>query len=157
MRLSSQTDYALRILIRLAASADEFVATPNIASAYGLSYSHLNKIVTMLARHGYLEVRRGRAGGARLAVDPGSINIGDVIRRFERMDLVECLDEERNTCLITPACRLTSVLQEGIDAFLGTMDRHTLADVMRGREVALGRLFANHHAQDSSEHGTTDS
>jgi len=157
MRLSSQTDFALRILIRLAASPEELVATPDIARAYGLSYSHLNKIVTMLARHGYLEVKRGRTGGARLAIDPASINIGDVIRRFERMDLVECLDEERNTCLITPACRLTSVLQEGIDAFLGSMDRHTLADVMRGREVALGRLFAKHGEQESPGHGTTDS
>ena len=40
-------------------------------------------------------------------------------------DLVGCVD-----CIIAPACGLTSVLDEALSAFLGVLDRYTLADVL---------------------------
>ncbi len=41
--------------------------------------------------------------------------------------LVECFG---NQCLITPRCRLRGVLHEAMDAFMRTLDRYTLADLL---------------------------
>ena len=141
MRLSSHSDYALRILIRLAVTPDAVVPTPDIARAYGISYHHLNKIVTELAGLGYVEVHRGRNGGARLAVDPGAINIGAVLRTVETMELVECFEPTTNECVIAPACGLKGVLAEAAEAFFATLDQYTLADVLHRRLNAIKRLM----------------
>jgi Rrf2 family nitric oxide-sensitive transcriptional repressor len=43
--------------------------------------------------------------------------------------MVECFEAD-NHCLITPRCRLKGVLKEALLAFVGTLDRYTLADLV---------------------------
>src|SRR5690606_14712883 len=75
---------------------------------------------------GYLESVRGRNGGIRLARPPAGINVGALIRHTEDdFDLVGC-----GSCLIAPACGLTSVLDEALSAFLSVLDSYSLADVL---------------------------
>ena len=72
---------------------------------------------------------RGRAGGYRLAKEPGQINLGWLIRQTEPdFHLVECFDRANDKCSITPACRLKNVLMEATKSFLAVLDRYTLAD-----------------------------
>jgi Rrf2 family nitric oxide-sensitive transcriptional repressor len=49
-------------------------------------------------------------------------------------DLVECFDRERNTCPIAAACILKSALYEAQRAFMGVLDRYTLADVLENKD-----------------------
>ncbi|HAP09982.1 MAG TPA: BadM/Rrf2 family transcriptional regulator, partial [Afipia sp.] len=54
----------------------------------------------------------------------------DVVRTTEPdFALVECFSPE-NRCLITPRCRLRGVLNEALAAFIATLDRYTLADLV---------------------------
>ena len=70
----------------------------------------------------------------RLAREPAQINVGTVIRESEdNVAFVECFDAERADCRIAPACRLKNVLGEALGAFLGTLDRYTLADLVDNR------------------------
>ena len=63
---------------------------------------------------------------------PDDINAGAVVRACEYdMRIVECFDPLTNTCPIANACALPSVLDEALTAFLGVLDRYTLADLLK--------------------------
>jgi len=127
----------------LAVRADAVATIEEISRAYGISKAHLMKVVHELGRAGLVETTRGRGGGLRLARRPDEIVVGDVVRRTEdKMDLVECFDPDTSQCRIEPACRLRGVLGEALDAFLTTLDRYTLADLVARRRKPLSDLLA---------------
>lgn len=137
MRLAEYTDYALRVLLFCAAHPGELVTIGALAERYGLSRNHLMKIVSDLARVGYVETIRGRHGGFRLAVDPGRIRVGDVVRTCETdFRLVECFDAEHDTCTLTRGCRLKRVFKNALQAWFEELDGTTLADLVPPRPGA---------------------
>lgn len=143
MRLTRYSDYSLRVLIYLAVRPQSLATIAEIALAYGISRAHVMKVVHQLGRAGYLETVRGRGGGMQLARLPEEISVGEVVRVTEgRMDLVECFDPETSQCRIGPACRLHGVLEEALDAFLATLDRYTLSDLVARRRKPLDQLLA---------------
>ncbi len=132
MRLTSFTDYALRALIYLGTNEGRLVTKREISEAYGLSLHHVGKIVHQLGLKGYVEVKRGRDGGVRLARSADEIRLGDLVRDFEEMALVECSPGRENHCPITGVCGLIPILNEAIQEFLAVLDGRTLADVLGG-------------------------
>ncbi len=136
MRLSLQSDYSLRLLMHLAAHPDRLVTIAEVADRFRISQNHLMKVAFLLGREGLIQTVRGRAGGLRLATKPDSIGVGDVVRRMESdIHLVECFSAEPGRCLISGACRLKGVLHEALEAFLGVLDRYTLADLVKSPKL----------------------
>ena len=132
MRLTSFSDYALRLLIYAAVRPSEIVTIADISNCYGISKNHLMKITNTLALAGYVETLRGSGGGLRLARAASAISIGEVLRHTEAgSHLVECADRRTNTCVIAPACGLKHVLFEALEAFYARLDKVTLADITR--------------------------
>jgi Rrf2 family nitric oxide-sensitive transcriptional repressor len=130
MRLTNFSDYALRVLMYAAARGDRLITIDETAKVYGISRTHLMKIVNQLTRAGYLKAVRGRSGGVTLAKRPNKIRLGDVVRITEPdFALVECFGPD-NQCVITTRCRLRRALGEALDAFIATLDRYTLADLI---------------------------
>jgi Rrf2 family transcriptional regulator, nitric oxide-sensitive transcriptional repressor len=130
MRLTNFSDYALRVLMYAAARSDRLITIEETAEVYGISRAHLMKVANQLTRAGFLKATRGRTGGLALAKRPEKIRLSDVIRATEPdFALVECFTPEDN-CLITPRCRLKGVLKEALNAFVETLDRYTLADLI---------------------------
>ncbi|MGE0152878.1 MAG: Rrf2 family transcriptional regulator [Reyranellaceae bacterium] len=130
MRLTLHTDHALRLLTLLALEPDRRHTIEEMARRYGISRNHTMKIVQTLVAAGFVESVRGRHGGLRLAGDAGKIRLGAVVRATEDgFALVECFDQARNACVISPACGLRGVLDEALQAFLAVLDRYTLADL----------------------------
>ncbi|MCA9717868.1 MAG: Rrf2 family transcriptional regulator [Myxococcales bacterium] len=140
MRLTKQTDYALRIMLYLGSFPDRVISTEEISSAYRISGNHLAKVVHLLGKLGYIEVKRGRQGGIRMARPPESINVGKFVREVEPdFHLVECFSGAKNTCEITRACTLIQPLREARDAFLESLERYTIADLFTPRSTARYR------------------
>jgi Rrf2 family nitric oxide-sensitive transcriptional repressor len=134
MRLTNFSDYALRILMYAAAREGRLITIEETASVYGISRAHLMKVANQLTRSGYLKATRGRSGGLALARKPPEIRLGEVVRATEPdFALVECFSAG-NRCLITPRCRLRNVLGEAMVAFIETLDRYTLADLVLAPE-----------------------
>lgn len=130
MRLNLQSDYALRLLMCLAASDGRLITIRQVAERYNISENHLMKVAHVLGREGFIETVRGRNGGLRLARKPAAIGIGDVVRRTEAdLALVECFPGGAAGCFIVPACRLKGVLREALDAFMAVLDRYTIGDL----------------------------
>jgi Rrf2 family nitric oxide-sensitive transcriptional repressor len=129
MQLTKFTDYALRVLMYAHSAGDRLVTIEEMAGSYRISRAHLMKVVNALTRIGYLTPVRGRSGGLKLAKPAAEIRLGDVVRATEPdFALVECMVTD-NQCVITGCCRLPRILNEALDAFLGTLDRHTLASI----------------------------
>lgn len=141
MRLTGYTDYALRVLIRLALQPERLTTIANIAKDYGISENHLMKVVHQLGVAGVIDTVRGRKGGLRLRKSPAAISVGQVVRLMEPdMDIVPCFNDA-NACVIESACLLRGALAEARDAFLETLDRYTLADLVKPRR-RLSALFS---------------
>jgi Rrf2 family nitric oxide-sensitive transcriptional repressor len=136
MRLTSFTDYSLRVLIFLAADPDRRATVAEIATAFDIKENHLTKVVHFGARQGWLATVRGKGGGIEQARPPELIGVGTVVRQTEGADLpAECIDRAHDPCRITRACRLKGVLHEAVAAFHAVLDRHTLADLVRNRQA----------------------
>ena len=129
MRLTSFTDYGLRVLMRLAGAPDRMFTTDQIATEFVVSRNHLTKVVQDLVRCGYVTSQRGKGGGLRLARAAQDIRLGDVIGHLEQDSaLVECFRADGGVCVLTPNCRLKHRLYAARLAFLAAMNTTTLAD-----------------------------
>ena len=124
MQLTQHTDFGLRLLIVLARK-DGAVSLPAFSAEQGLSYHHVAKVAQALVQAGFAISQRGRSGGIALARPAGEIVVGDVVRTLEKgLRLVDCA-----SCALRAECGLSGVLAEALDAFMGVLDRYTLADV----------------------------
>ena len=141
MRLTTFTDYSLRVMMYVAAHPEGRATIAEIARAYDISEHHLTKVVHFLGKEGYLENLRGRGGGLRLARAPSAINVGDVVKLTEGGDVpAECFERETNCCAITADCKLKFALSDAVDAFYSALRRYTLEDVVKNRK-ALGKVL----------------
>jgi Rrf2 family nitric oxide-sensitive transcriptional repressor len=131
MRLTSYTNYSMRMLMYCALSTDSLVTIADIARDFDISRAHLLKAARRLGQLGYLETTRGRSGGVRLAMPADQISVGEVVRALETSDeFVECFNPETNTCRIAGTCRLTGLLRRALEAFYAELDSKTLADLV---------------------------
>jgi len=142
LRLTTYTDYALRLLMYVALKDDGLATISEVAAGYGISKNHLMKVAHQLGLAGHVETVRGRSGGLRLAKPAKAITLGDVVRDSERdMALVPCFDPADRSCTIRSCCTLRRALGEASAAFLDVLDGYTLADLVKPR-APLARLLA---------------
>lgn len=130
MRLTSMTDYALRLLVYVAQHPDRLCTIAEVAHARGISEAHLVKITHQLGRAGWLATVRGKGGGIRLAASPDDINLGAVVRSVEPdFFLVDCFAAEE-ACSLSGNCRLSGIMHGALQSFMAYLDRHTLTDLL---------------------------
>tara|TARA_R110002072_G_scaffold4706_6_gene32879 strand:+ start:1153 stop:1641 length:489 start_codon:yes stop_codon:yes gene_type:complete len=131
MRLTRYSDYSLRLLIYLGIKSPTLSTIKEVARHYGISENHLMKVAHKLVQSGLVASVRGRKGGLFLAKPAAQIGLGAVIRLTEEdLSLVECFTPETDSCRISPNCRLGGILNEALQAFLGVLDRYTLAELL---------------------------
>lgn len=136
MRLSLQTDYALRTLLFLGSRPGR-ATVPEIAAFYGISVHHLSKVVQQLGRLGLLRNVRGASGGVELVKRPEEVSVGAVIRAFEGTTrLLDCV-EIADVCVIQPGCRLRGVLHEAERRMMDYLRGVTLSDILPPRGTGL--------------------
>ena len=149
MKLSTFTDYSLRMLMYLAAEPQRRATIAEVAAACDISAHHLTKVAHGLGRDGWLANVRGHGGGLALAMPAQQIVIGVVVRRTEGADRDDhdgCLAGDAARCAIGPVCKLRGALDEALQAFYRVLDRYTLADLAcEPRELApllaIGRAW----------------
>lgn len=135
MRLTSYTDYSLRVLMYLASQRERLVTIQDIADLHAISKNHLTKVVHQLALLGLVESVRGRNGGLRLGREPAQINIGQVVRQTETdFDTAECFNREHQSCAYVQACALKTALRQATAAFLAVLDSLTLDQLLGGQQ-----------------------
>jgi Rrf2 family protein len=160
MKITAQEEYGLRCLLRLARADEGTLTLPEIAEAEGLSVPHVAKLMAVLRQATLVESVRGRSGGYRLARAPEEIRLGALL-----LILGEPLFDEADYCHkhagIAPdgicvnhdACTLKSLWQTLEHWMRATLDRITIADLLRHEgpiaELLRERLTATLGAEAS--------
>lgn len=133
MRLTRQTNYAMRILMYCAANQGRLSRVPEIATAYTVSELFLFKILQPLVEAGLVETVRGRNGGVRLGKPADKISLFDVVRVTEEsFAMAECFEADAE-CPLMDSCGLNSALREALNAFFEVLGRYTIADLVAAR------------------------
>jgi Rrf2 family transcriptional regulator, nitric oxide-sensitive transcriptional repressor len=129
MRLSTFSDYALRLMMLVHAANGRLVTIEEAARRYGISKAHLMKVTAMLTSAGYLQAVRGRNGGLLLGRPAEEIRLGDVVLATEPdFALVECYRSD-STCPVMRYCRLQGVLDDALAAFIASLNQRSLRDI----------------------------
>lgn len=79
MKITSQEEYGLRCLLRLAEAGSRSLTIPEIAASEGLSAPYVAKLLAVLRQAGLIDSVRGCLGGYRLARSAVEITIGEVL------------------------------------------------------------------------------
>jgi len=142
MRLTRQTNYAIRMLMYCAANDGKLSRVPEIARAYGVSELFLFKILQPLVENGLVETVRGRNGGVRLGRAAKDISLFDVVRvTEENFAMAECFENDATECPLVDSCGLNSALREALNAFFGVLMKYSISDLVKARpnvRVLLG-------------------
>jgi Rrf2 family protein len=157
MKITSQEEYGLRCLLRLArAEEGQSLTIPEVAAAEGLSAPYVAKLLSVLRQAGLIESVRGRAGGYRLAAPPAEVHLGRVLRVLGGTlfdDPGFCRDHpgtETDSCVHLGACTLRA-LWGTLEVWMRrALDGITLADMLQG-EGRLADLLRSRLAEATQE------
>ncbi len=128
-QLTRRVDYALLALAHMAQHRAELATVRELSEHYGIPHTLLAQILRVLARSGLLSSVRGSKGGYRLAREPETITVADVMSCLDMpVQIVSCVGGEEG-CTLSPTCLIRGplqVLQSRVeDVFKAT----TLADI----------------------------
>ena len=134
MRLSRRSEYGLRALIDLVRHQDDGpVALAALAERDRLPTKFLEQIMSSLKHAGIVRSTLGAHGGYALAVDPGTVSVGRVIRLLDgALAPLACVSlryYEPCSCVDETICPLRDVMLDVRDAMLEILDQETLADL----------------------------
>ena len=133
MRLTEQSRYALRVLAYCAEQRPGLAKVADIARATGITEQNIFKLIKALTKAGFVETIRGPRGGVRLAMAPGAIRVGQVIRTLEPRFKVcgpSDLIASRKTVPWVER-ELDRAIGRGIAAFMQALDQTTIAALVR--------------------------
>ncbi len=134
MRLTRQTNYAIRILMYCTANDGRLSRVPEIAAAYSLSELFLFKILQPLVENGLIETVRGRNGGIRLGKPASEITLFDVVRVTEdSFTMAECFEEGATECPLVDSCSLNEALRKALGAFFEVLEGYTIAELVAAK------------------------
>lgn len=140
MRLTRQSNYAIRTLVYCAVNEPGLSRVAEIAKAYNISELFLFKLIKPLVENGLLETVRGRHGGIKLGKPADDITLFDTIRLTEEnFALAECF-EDGSDCPLIGECDLNSALREALGAFFEVLQSYTIADLASKKRSIRERL-----------------
>jgi len=136
MQITRQTEYGIIILMELAKEQKgKYLQSEVISKRQDLPLKFLTKTVQILSRAGFVETRKGSQGGIRLAVEPDSITIADVLKAVEgKVAINPCL-KENYYCNNQPHCRVRGILHRAQEAMLAELSKETIAELINGNSV----------------------
>lgn len=134
MMISTKGRYALRVMMDLAQNPPEdYVALGGVAERQGISMKYLEAIVALLNKAGFLESRRGKAGGYRLAHTPAEYTVGAILKAAEGgLAPVNCRECASGDCPRADQC-VTLPLWQRLDHLVENfLQSVTLQDMLDG-------------------------
>ena len=134
MRLTRQTNYAVRILMYCATNDGRLSRIPEIAAAYSVSELFLFKILQPLVEAKLVETVRGRHGGVKLGKPAADITLFDVVRvTEENFAMAECFENDATECPLVDSCALNEALRKALGAFFEVLQGYSIEDLVKAR------------------------
>jgi len=133
MRISQKCQYGLRAIFELALrSRGAPVKVDDIARAQAVPPRFLEVILNELRKGGFVESKRGSAGGYALARSPRDLTMAEVIEFIEGpIEPVACVEAQTDKrCSLYGNCVFPDVWDEARKAMLDVFERTTLQDLV---------------------------
>lgn len=136
LELTKRADYAIRLMVEIAASPDFSLTTAEVARREDIPYQFLRKVAQNLVGAGLLNSSRGGRGGLSLAHPAQTISLLEVVRAVEEPAISRCVIDpsvctRRNRCVIYPVWRH---IQHEMER---AMDEVILSDLAKRHRTAL--------------------
>jgi Rrf2 family iron-sulfur cluster assembly transcriptional regulator len=134
MEITRQADYAVRIVLDLAAQdGRRIVRSDDVARRQLVPRAYFTKVVQALVRAGFVRTLRGARGGIQLARDPGRISLRQVVEAVEGpIRLNRCLIAP-GECALERTCPAHPVWERIQEVLVQEMDRVTVAQMAAAR------------------------
>lgn len=132
MKITRETDYALRAVRAIAEMPERVISARDIAQAENIPVNFLFKILKMLAGAGIVKIHRGCGGGYELVKPLEEIYIGDMIELFEDGIHLNLCTQRENACVNQPDCRLHHEFQRVEEILAREFSRYSLAELLAG-------------------------
>jgi len=145
MKLSLRGEYALRAMLVLGLNYEKpVVRIQTISDQQSIPKRFLEQILNDLKSGGFVNSRRGVAGGYRLARKPEQINLAAIVRHVEgALAPVSCVSErfyEKCSCPDESRCAIRSVMKEVRDAIVNILEGVTIAELcQRAKRLQVER------------------
>lgn len=141
MQLTRAADYAVRVMVQLAASpTDRRVLLPELAAATDAPESFLSKVLQALSRAGLIDSKRGHSGGFHISSRGRSASMLDVIEAIDGpISLNLCLVSGK-ACHRMAHCPAHPVWQRAQMAMLEVLSQAKVAEMAeeQARPVCVG-------------------
>jgi Rrf2 family protein len=132
MKISTRTEYGIRVLAQLARHAGEGpISLAGVARAEKLPHAYLEQLVRDLREAGLVRATRGQAGGYELTRPPAEISLADAVRALEGPLLeMPCAGVGNlEACDRPQPCSVHDVFQQIYESLSGTLTATNLAEL----------------------------
>jgi len=155
MKVTSQEEYGLRILIRIAGcKSKEGLTIPQLTVAEGISTHYVAKLSRVLRMKGFINSTPGNKGGYVLAKPAGEIIINDVLKALggALFDKEFCRSHTGNLKLCThsvdcSARSLWQMIQFAVDQVLDKVTLHDLVNSEKESGKVLVQILEGNKAE----------
>ncbi len=146
MKFSTQEEYGLRCLLRIAYSKSANGLTiPEISTLEGITRANTAKLLRILRMGGFVDSARGQSGGYKLAKPPDEIIVADVLEvlggKLFQSSFCDFHSGAGAICSNSIDCSIRSLwkaVQNSVDSVL---QNTTLKDLM-GSEQSVNQLVS---------------
>jgi len=147
MKFSTQEEYGLRLLLRIAKSdSSNGLTIPEISEQEGISAANAGKILRMLRLAGFIESARGQTGGYRLTSPPSQIPVSEVLSalggKLYESGFCDLHAGVENICTNSIDCSIRSLWKTIQTLLDGVLDKLSLQDLL-GNEQEVGVYVTN--------------
>jgi len=145
MKFSSQEEYGLRCLLRIARDGEEKGLTiPEISQAEGITPPNTAKLLRILRLGGFLESVRGQTGGYSLSKPAGEIPVGDVLNvlggKLYDKEFCGSFSGQVNICTNSIDCSIRSLWQMIQNSVDEVLQKLTLKDLLSSESSLVTKI-----------------
>jgi Rrf2 family protein len=150
MKFSTQEEYGMRLLLRIAKSdSPNGLTIPEISELEGISVSNAGKILRILRLAGFIESARGQTGGYKLNMPADKISVSDVVTalggKLYESGFCDMHAGIENICTNSIDCSIRSLWKTIQTMLDGVLSKITLQDLLGNEEDVdeLVQIFAD--------------
>jgi len=139
MRVTFKGDYALKAVLDLALRyKKELVTSHDLAKRIDAPIKFMEQVLLDLKKGGFVESKRGSAGGYLLAKPPEEIIVGDILRFIDGpLEPIACVEKKYLNCADMNNCVFKNIWQkvaELTSAIVDNINFKDLAEKVKSKE-----------------------
>ena len=153
LQITRKADYAVRLMVEVAAHSGESVTTAEIAESQAMPYQFLRKVAQVLSAKGLLASERGGKGGLTLARPPENISVLDILQALDLPPINDCAVDP-DDCARREICAVYPVWFEAQREIERVLGGTALSKLVRAHRVLQSRAHAAGRGQTAHIRGS---